>query len=458
MNATCRAGASLLVLLLLSSAATAQEEPVEAGAAPPTAAADEPAPAERRFRLGGEVKAHFRSSSEESVVLGFPFPPSFIPPGQTQVFSRTVDAGKSFEFSTASLEAEGELGGGVAVKASVHFSDLYNRNPTSSDDRLLVREAWIRVGEKYEALQPMPGTSFYVLLGQAPRFSKQIIRRLESYGLWGTGVGRFENPQLQLGGSFGPNVYWRGSIGNGNPVFFRDPNALAGDNGTPERVPGAVKPIFESGFPILYDAKAQDVNFSGKFEYGAGLGLRAGTPARGIDVLGWYFQREMQEEARLRGTFYGGDLDLLKGVAFPLPFSGNDKREWGVNLEAGAGGLRVFAQYVDQEIAKLPRSGVEVEASYLIPLNGLWAYRDASVGNWIQAVVRFSQITNDFDAPFEYPGPSVDWDWKKYDFGLRFGVVRDVDLTVEYAYNDATGRGGEKFHPNELLATLRAGF
>jgi hypothetical protein len=456
MNAT-RAGASLLALLLLSSVAAAQEEPVEAGAAPPPAGAAEDAPAPKRFRIGGEVKTHFRSSSEESVALRFPFPPSFIPPGETQVFSRTVDAGESFELSTASLDAEGELGGGVAVRASVHFSDLYNRNPTSSDDRLLVREAWIRMGDKHEALQPMPGTSLYLLLGQAPRFSKQIIRRLESYGLWGTGVGRFENPQLQLGGSFGKNLYWRGSIGNGNPVFFRDVNALAGDNGTPERVPGAVRPIFESGFPILYDAKAQDVNFSGEFEYGAGLGLRAGDASRGIDLLGWYFQREMQEEARLRGTFYGGDLDLLKGVAFPLPFSGNDKREWGANLEASAGGLHVFAQYVDQEIAALPRSGFEVEVAYLVSLGGLWAYRDAPVGNWIQAVARFSSITNDFEAPPEFPGPSVGWDWKKYDFGLRFGLVRDVDLTVEYAYNDARGRT-RSFHPNELLATLRAGF
>ena len=231
MNATTRAGAPLLalpLLLLLGGAAAAQEEPVEAGATPPPAAAQDEAPPSRRFRIGGEVKAHFRSSSAEEVELRFPFPPSFIPPGQTAVFSRTVSEGPSFEFSTATLDAEGELGGGVAAKASVHFSDLYNRNPTSSDDRVFVREAWIRIGDKHEALQPMPGTSLYVLLGKAPRFSKQIIRRLESYGLWGTAVGRFENPQLQLGGSFGRNVYWRGSIGNGNPVFFRDVERAGG--------------------------------------------------------------------------------------------------------------------------------------------------------------------------------------------------------------------------------------
>jgi hypothetical protein len=457
MNATSRAGAPLLALLLLTGAAAAQEEPVEAGAAPPPPAEPDAAPSARRFRIGGEVKAHFRSSSAEEVQLRFPFPPSFIPPGQTAVFSRTVSEGPSFEVSTATLDAEGELGGGVAVKASIHFSDLYNRNPTSSDDRVFLREAWIRVGDKHEALQPQPGTSLYLLLGQAPRFSKQLVRRLESYGLWGTAVGRFENPQLQLGGSFGPNLYWRGSIGNGNPVFFRDVNALAGDNGTPERVPGAVRPIFESGFPILYDAKAQDVNFEGEFEYGGGLGLRVGDDSRSLDVLGWYFQREMQEEARIRGTFYGGDLDLLRGAGFPLPFSGNDKRELGVNLQARLGGLQVFGQYVDQEIAELPRSGFEVEVAYVISLNGLWAYRDAPVGNWLQPVVRFSKITNDFEAPPQYPGPSVGWDWTKYDFGLRFGLVRDVDLTVEYAYHDARGRT-RTFRPNELLATLRAGF
>ena len=119
------------------------------------------------------------------------------------MFARTVAEGKSFELSTATLIAEGELGGGVAAKVEVHFSDLYNRNPTSSDDRVFVRQAWVRLGDKYEPLQVQPGTTFYVLVGLAPRFSKQLTRRLESYGLWGTAVGRFEQPQLEAGGSFG---------------------------------------------------------------------------------------------------------------------------------------------------------------------------------------------------------------------------------------------------------------
>lgn len=454
MKPAFAAGCVLLTTVLLPLRADAQDVTVAGEAEPPAA---EPAPEHKRFRIGGEVKAHFRSSEAEELRLNFPFPPSFIPPGQEAVFARTVAEGKSFEISTATLVAEGELGGGVAAKAEVHFSDLYNRNPTSSDDRVLLREAWVRLGDKYESMQETPGTSFYVLVGQAPRFSKQITRRLESYGLWGTAVGRFEQPQLELGGSFGPHLYWRGMVGNGNPVFFRDVNALAGDNGTPERVPGAVEPIHESGFPMLYDAKAADLNFSDRFELGGGVGVRVGRPERGLDVLGWYFQREMEDAARIRGTFYEGDLDLLRGVAFPLPFSGNDKHEAGANLEGRIWGLHVFAQYVDQEIASLPRSGFEVEAAYLISLNGLFAYKDASVGNWIQPVVRYSEITNDWETPREFPGQSVGWDWKKYDFGMRFGIVTGVDLTFEYALVKGIGRT-RTFRPDEFLTTLRASF
>jgi hypothetical protein len=454
MKLAFAAPSSLLALALLAGPSLAQEEVVAGEEQPPVAQEE---PSHKRFRIGGEVKVHFRHSQEEELRLNFPFPPNFIPPGETAVFARTVAAGKSFELSTATLIAEGELGGGVAAKVEVRFSDLYNRNPTSSDDRVFVRQGWVRLGDKYESLQAQPGTTAYVLFGLAPRFTKQMTRRLESYGLWGTAVGRFEQPQLEAGGSFGKNVYWRGMIGNGNPVFFRDVNALAGDNGTPERVPGDVHPIHESGFPILYDAKPADINFSDRFELGGGLGVRFGNDAWGLDVLGWYFQREMQEEARIRGTFYEGDLDLLRGAGVPLPFEGNDKHEAGGNLEARWAGLRLFAQYVDQEIAALPRHGFEVEAAYVISLNGLFAYKDASVGNWIQPVVRFSRIENDFVSPPQFPGQSVGWDWDKWDFGLRFGIVTGVDLTAEYALVKGIGRT-RTFRPDEFLTTLRASF
>jgi hypothetical protein len=49
------------------------------------------------------------------------------------------------------------------------------------------------------------------------------------------------------------------------------------------------------------------------------------------------------------------------------------------------------------------------------------------------------------------------WDWRKYDFGFRLGVVRGLDLTAEYARNGTTTRKGV-LHPDEGLLTLHAAF
>ncbi len=440
--------ASLLVLAAASGGAFAQD--AAPSPVPPSQQDDA-----RPFRLGGELKANFRNSKDLSFPVFFPFPPELIPVGQSAVFMRTVDPGSSLELSNLALAGEGEITSGVTAKVEVHFLDLYYRNPTSSDDRVLLREAWVRFGRSPRGFGSS-GTSVYVLVGLAPRFNKQLQRRLESYGLWGTAVGRFEQPQVQLGGTLG-RAYWRAMIGNGNPVFFRDTNALAGDNGTPERAPGNVNPIYQSGFPILYDAKPADLNVHGNFEWGAGGGYRAGSETTGVDVLGWAFGRKLQDTASIRGTFYGGDLKLLGGNGFPLPYSGDKKREYGVNVEGRLGAGRLFAQYVDQRIANLPRRGFEAEMAWRFALNGLFLIGESPAFNWIQPVVRVSRIHNGFDAPQEYPGLSVAWDWTKIDFGFRVGIVREVDLTAEYSRHDAKTYVST-LHPDEALVTLRVGF
>jgi hypothetical protein len=144
-------------------------------------------------------------------------------------------------------------------------------------------------------------------------------------------------------------------------------------------------------------------------------------------------------------------------VFFPLPYEGRNKSEYGLNLEAEHRGLRAFAQYIRQDIAKLDRHGLEVELAYVFDLPGLFASGDSPVVNWIQPVVRFSQITNDFVVNPQYPAPSVGWNWKKYDFGVRLGIVRGLDLTAEYSRHDVKTEG-PKLHPDELLVTVRAGF
>src|SRR6185503_4118546 len=244
------------------------------------------------------------------------------------------------------------------------------------------------------------------------------------------------------GGSVGRNVYWRAAVANGNPLFFRDPNALAGDNGTPERTPqptprpiSGTHPIIESGFPILYDSKADDFDLDNRFQVGAGLGYRAKNEAdtQAVDALAWYFHRNLADSAPIRGSFYLGDLTLLKGVLIPLPYEGRSKSEFGVNVEARRGDWRLFAQYVNQDIANLKRSGFEVELAWLKTLNGLFASGDQSVINWVQPVFRFSNIANDFETPPAYPAPSVGFDLRKYDVGVRVGIIRGIDFTAEYA-------------------------
>ena len=445
--------------LLIGALSIFSAIPAQAQAPPPDPQARAEAPAARRFRLGAEVKANFRHSADESFLDPFPFPPSFFPPGQNQIFERTVAPGTSLEVSNVAVIGEADFTPDIAARAEIHVLDLYSRNPTSSDDLIAVREAWIRFGKKFEALEAAPGTTVYALVGRAPRFTKQRLRRLESYGLWGTAVARFEENQIEAGGSAGKSVYWRAQVASPNPLFMRDTNALAGDNGTPQNVPGSVDPIYHSGFPIFYDAKPSDLNPTGKFQVGFGLGWRRPrAPGRvSLDVLGWYFHRTLADRVRIRGTFYGGDILLLKGVFFPLAYEGRNKSEYGLNAEAEYRGLRAFAQYIRQDIAKLDRHGFEVELAYVFDLPGLFASGDSPVVNWIQPVVRFSNITNDFVVNPQYPAPSAGWNWKKYDLGVRLGVVRGIDVTAEYSIHDVK-TGGASVSPNELLVTVRAGF
>lgn len=439
----------LLAASICTVCAFAGEEPEAA----------EASPSQDRFRLKAEIKVNFRHSAVEEVKVKFPFPPEMIPPGQDGVYERTTAGGSSLELSNLALIGEADLTPDITGLVRIHILDLYNRNPTSSDDRITVREAWVRFGKKSEAFEASSGSSFYAILGKAPRFSRQPLRRLESYGLWGTALGRFEQLQLQVGGSFGRNLYWRAHIANGNPLFMRDPNALAGDNGTPERAPGNIDPVYESGFPILYDAKASEVNLSGNVEGGVGLGfrwLREGS-RDGADVMGWYFKRRLADEVPIRGSFYEGDLDLLKGAGIPLPFRGDSKEEYGVNAEARVGGLHAFVQYVHQDIAELVRKGYEAELGYRLKLNGLFALGDTPVLYWVEPAFRYSTIDNRFRPPSNFVAPSMGWDWRKYDIGLRVGIVSGVDITAEYARHDMILLA-KTLHPDEMLVTLRAGF
>ena len=268
----------LAVLLLLSPVSSlAQDEvPFEE-------------PPETTLRVSGEVKAHYRWSEDDFFALPF-FPDGFIPANRDRVELRTPSPGSSLELSKATVFLETNLPRSIFGRVKIDLVDLYDRNPTSGDRNVDVDEAYLRFGMKYESLEAIQGSHLYALFGKAPKFERQLFRRLESYGLVQTAFNRFNDLQVQLGGSLGQHFYFRFQVSNGNPIFMRDPNALAGDNGV--EPPPNPDISFNAGIPILYHAEVEDVAFDDHLETGAGVGLRLVSEDQfvGLDVFGFFYQ------------------------------------------------------------------------------------------------------------------------------------------------------------------------
>jgi hypothetical protein len=415
-------------------------------------------PEQKLFEFHGEFKAHYRWSEDSQFPLRFPFPPELIPRGQTSVFMRTVSPGSSAEVSAFNLIVDITPADSITGRLRLAVIDLYNRNPTSTDQTVNLKEAWMQFGKRTEFLNEAGRSHLYLLFGKAPKFERQPDRNLESYGLVSTAFNRFEDIQLQLGGNIGAHFYWRAQVSNGNPVFFRDPNALAGDNGNDDlRLPNPELHL-NSGFPILYDAESEEFSF-GEAEVGGGLGVRFQSEdgSKGVDLLGFYYQRELADRVDLRGTFYGGDLDLLDGTGgIGLPIQGNDKEEFGGNAEFRWGPFRAFFQGVHQDLAGLKRNGYELEVLFRSSLPLAYSAGGKQLFTFLQPVVRISFIDNDFRADPLFVAPSVQWDWKKYDVGVRIGIIQGVDFTAEYSFHDITA--ARPVNLDEFLTTLRVRF
>jgi hypothetical protein len=161
---------------------------------------------------------------------------------------------------------------------------------------------------------------------------------------------------------------------------------------------------------------------------------------------------------RIHGTFYGGDLDILSaGPNATFAITNDEKREVGGNVWLYLGGLSFFGQYVDQDLAGLPRQGLEGEAAWRFDLPLVWAVGGRQLFTFVAPAVRWSRLDNGFRNPKQTPSPSFSWDWDKVDSGLRLGLWEGLDLTVEYAANRFILATGAKRHNDELLTTLRWG-
>jgi hypothetical protein len=399
-----------------------------------------------------EVRADYRWSKDERVTRPFPLGAALTTP----------DPGSHLELNVADIQLDLGYGDWLAMRAKVHAQAKHRRNPTTTDRKIDADELWIRFGVKPEFLARPLGTSFFVQAGKFPKMERQPVRLLESYGVAATAFNRFEDVQLQVGGTVGRNFYWRGQVANGNPLFIRDPNALAGDNGVPAQILDHKQPELGSGFPILYNAETEDLVFdTSHIQTGEALGYRwqRGDESLGFDFMVFHYQRDLADTVRLTGTEYGGDLDVLvvkgsevgsgidRGLAI-VPGDRN-KEEFGARWYGEWGQATLNAQMTWQKVAGLEREGWEVEAGYRWPLQ-------LGPIESIQPAVRVSNLNNHFGAHPEYPAISARWDWRKYDAGVRVGLKHGLDVTFEYATHDTFNAAGRiPIDMSEALVTVR---
>src|SRR5260370_3596285 len=176
------------------------------------------------------------------------------------------------------------------------------------------------------------------------------------------------------GGSIGRNLYWRLEATSGNPLYFRDRNALAGDKGIRDLLLPHPDPKLKSGFPILYNTETEGYFLKTEHaQFGQAIGYRWQNDAQtfGYDAIAFHYRRTLLdgENAPLTGTFYGVDIDLLEGpLDRGLTLRGDKKEDTGARAYTKWPGLTSTAPFTKQSFAGLHRHGEEIEAGYQIRL------------------------------------------------------------------------------------------
>lgn len=415
------------------------------------------------FKEKVEIRANYRDSHHEKQALKAKFAPSMLPIGQSVGFLETVDSGSHAELSVAQIRLDASYGRMFQGHVQLHAQDKYRRNPTSEDRQWDADELWVRFGEKRDFLDRPDHTSVFLQMGKFPHMERQPIRLLESYGLAATAFNRFEDVGFMAGGTVGRNLYWRLTGTSGNPLYFRDPNALAGDNGIKELLQPNPNPDLKSGFPILYNTETEGYFLrTDHVQFGQGLGYRWQNAAQtfGFDAIAFHYRRSMADRENLTGTFYSGDLQILKGPPqfhTEIPTSGRRKEETGGRIYLEWKNLTSTVQVTKQLFAGLHRQGEEIEAGYNFPIGFGPSVKGESLVQGIQPTFRASWLQNFFKGPPTFVDPSMWWNWAKFDYGVRIAFARSIDLTIERAKHNVIlpPAAHRRLNLGETLVTLR---
>jgi len=410
--------------------------------------ADQPPPRPRRFKLGVELDANFRHSDDTRVASYYPYVRA----------QETVDPGSHAEISNVALLADYDPSPLWHAHLRFNGVNLYYRNPTSTDHQYDLAELWVRFGRETGATVVPEQPGVYVKLGKFARPEREQERHLQSYGLVGTAFNLFEDAGLEVGADLGRHLFVKAAVSQGNPLFIRDTNALAGDTPDLLAYSAAYPAKLNGGLTILYDTHVEHLDFAHP-EVAGYLGWRLGEAggASGLELMAWGRRRRLAASYDLPGSPLDGELAAFTPLGTPiLPFHGNGKQEVGADLRVfHASGLSLFAQIVDQLVAGLGRTGGEAEAAWKIELPLAWAVGGKQLFPFITPALRYSKLHNRFHNLARTPEPSLAWDWEKLDGGIRFGLWDGIDLTAEYSYNRTFLTSHLTQNENELLATLR---
>src|SRR5436190_10435916 len=155
------APASLALVLAVGALIT----PLRADEPPPAdtseAAAEATAEPGLQWKLGVEAKLHYRHSDDNSVVI-----PNFpINVGHPVTLS-TVDPGSHIELSTVTLVGDASWGENLAGNVRIDVGNLYDRNPTSTGKKIIVHDAWLRLGRESRPAMAPESSGGYFKLGK----------------------------------------------------------------------------------------------------------------------------------------------------------------------------------------------------------------------------------------------------------------------------------------------------